>query len=431
MPDGDKVKIVSLPEQGKRVVDVHLGEKGDFTASDMTAQIRGVSSDPDDFDLLTLARSSWGTRILVGSLADMAAAKFPGDPRNILNIAKFKQLMGVLEGGAGGAAPPVTFETARTALDEMGAERFDSALEEVESQGWDHATWEKGFTLLHWSARNGKLELCKFFIGSCGADPFIQDEEGLTPKDHIEKNISVLKSTREEILAFFTQLEEIFNSGSGSGTFVLEDYVLDIGVSPMSGQKIQLPAGEGAGGDGMPGVAGAAGAQGTLASSLAGQVGVNEAGQPIDASGQPILDASGQPIQLQLDANGQPVLDASGQPIQLDSSGQPIQNLDASGQPIPTGQGGQPGQLGQFGQPGQPGQPGQFGQPGQPQVDPNVQAQAQLDQMNSMVSQYEKLLSHQERAREMESSKGLFLQDGSKIILPETSGTVTISDPEY
>lgn len=64
---------------------------------------------------------------------------------------------------------------------------YKKALEKVRNRGWDNTKWDRGYTLLHWSARKGDLELCKFFIAAVQARPNCKDDRGLTPKDHASK----------------------------------------------------------------------------------------------------------------------------------------------------------------------------------------------------------------------------------------------------
>ena len=58
------------------------------------------------------------------------------------------------------------------------------ALQKVERKGWNGTKWDRGYTLLHWAARYGDIELVNFFISGCGGDPFYIDDRGLKPIDH-------------------------------------------------------------------------------------------------------------------------------------------------------------------------------------------------------------------------------------------------------
>jgi hypothetical protein len=73
--------------------------------------------------------------------------------------------------------------------------------------------------------------LCKFFIGSCGADAFAKDTKGLTPKDHVAKNISVMKAKQEEIVELFTELEQLIGSSSSNAKI---NYVININICDES-----------------------------------------------------------------------------------------------------------------------------------------------------------------------------------------------------
>ncbi|CAD7967462.1 unnamed protein product [Amoebophrya sp. A25] len=66
-------------------------------------------------------------------------------------------------------------------------EEYRKALEKVERRGWAETKWDRGYTLLHWAARCGELELVKFLIAAFNADVNMRDERGLLPKDHAAK----------------------------------------------------------------------------------------------------------------------------------------------------------------------------------------------------------------------------------------------------
>lgn len=80
---------------------------------------------------------------------------------------------------------------------------YKKALEKVERRGWHNTQWDRGYTLLHWAARTGSLDLCKFFIVSESADPYKEDERGLKPKDH------AAKKKHQGIIDLFDTLKEV------------------------------------------------------------------------------------------------------------------------------------------------------------------------------------------------------------------------------
>lgn len=64
---------------------------------------------------------------------------------------------------------------------------YKLALDKVEHLGWKNTAFDGGYTLLHWSARCGDVELCRFLIAKYGADPRKRDDRGMLPKDHARK----------------------------------------------------------------------------------------------------------------------------------------------------------------------------------------------------------------------------------------------------
>lgn len=61
-------------------------------------------------------------------------------------------------------------------------EMYRSILLHVESEGWDSIAWKDGFTMLHWAADKGDVELCRYLLSE-GADPWMQDNLGRAPID--------------------------------------------------------------------------------------------------------------------------------------------------------------------------------------------------------------------------------------------------------
>jgi len=93
-----------------------------------------------------------------------------------------------------GIKTSLRIETVREAL----PADYRKALLKVEKRGWAGTKWDRGYTLLHWAARNGDKELCMFLIAALGADPTMRDDRGLTPKDHASKK------GYGEVVALFT-----------------------------------------------------------------------------------------------------------------------------------------------------------------------------------------------------------------------------------
>mmetsp|Transcript_20027 Transcript_20027/g.50509 ORF Transcript_20027/g.50509 Transcript_20027/m.50509 type:complete len:643 (-) Transcript_20027:775-2703(-) len=80
---------------------------------------------------------------------------------------------------------------------DMVPEEYKKAIEKVERRGWANTKWDRGYTLLHWAARTGDLDLVKFLIAAFNADVNAQDDRGLLPKDHARKK------GHSEVVVFF------------------------------------------------------------------------------------------------------------------------------------------------------------------------------------------------------------------------------------
>ncbi|CAD7967847.1 unnamed protein product [Amoebophrya sp. A25] len=60
------------------------------------------------------------------------------------------------------------------------------AIAQVAKRGWNRMKWANGFTLLHWAARSGHVELCRYFLHK-GADPNIRDDFTRSPVDYARR----------------------------------------------------------------------------------------------------------------------------------------------------------------------------------------------------------------------------------------------------
>jgi len=85
-------------------------------------------------------------------------------------------------------------------------EGYLEVLREIERSGWDAMEWEKGFTLLHWAAKNGCPQLCQQLL-SHGASPWALDDA-----QH-----SALEYARERSCSRTVAILEAGSSGALSG----------------------------------------------------------------------------------------------------------------------------------------------------------------------------------------------------------------------
>ena len=67
---------------------------------------------------------------------------------------------------------PYNVKTKLTVEETSLPDEYRKALEKVgshvEKRGWGATKWDRGYTLLHWAARNGDLELCRFLMAAEG-----------------------------------------------------------------------------------------------------------------------------------------------------------------------------------------------------------------------------------------------------------------------
>merc|ERR1712129_17217 len=58
-------------------------------------------------------------------------------------------------------------------------------MQQIDRVGWDKMQWAHGFTLLHWAARSGDVELCRRFLAQRG-DPNHCDDAGRSAIDYAQ-----------------------------------------------------------------------------------------------------------------------------------------------------------------------------------------------------------------------------------------------------
>lgn len=78
-------------------------------------------------------------------------------------------------------------------------EAYLKIMENIDNNGWETIQWARGFTLLHWAAKNNRTDLCIRFLRQ-GADPNSTDDKGRTPADYAtqKNNLEVLDVLRQE-----------------------------------------------------------------------------------------------------------------------------------------------------------------------------------------------------------------------------------------
>jgi len=69
-------------------------------------------------------------------------------------------------------------------------EQYKRVIEQIDKFGWDKMKWTKGFTLLHWAAKNNRDSLCERFMYQRG-DPNAMDDNGKTPITYARENNAV------------------------------------------------------------------------------------------------------------------------------------------------------------------------------------------------------------------------------------------------
>lgn len=69
-------------------------------------------------------------------------------------------------------------------------EPYIKVMEQIDQRGWSRMNWAKGFTLLHWAAKNNRPELCGRFLNQ-GADPREKDDAGKDALDYAKASNSI------------------------------------------------------------------------------------------------------------------------------------------------------------------------------------------------------------------------------------------------
>jgi len=64
---------------------------------------------------------------------------------------------------------------------------YVKVMDQIYQFGWDKMQWARGFTLLHWAAKNDRPELCSLFLTQ-GADAMARDDDGWTPFDYAREH---------------------------------------------------------------------------------------------------------------------------------------------------------------------------------------------------------------------------------------------------
>merc|ERR1719163_2467191 len=62
-------------------------------------------------------------------------------------------------------------------------EAYVKVIDQIEKLGWEKMVWARGFTLLHWAAKNDRADLCAHFLFQ-KADPNHKDDGGRSAFDY-------------------------------------------------------------------------------------------------------------------------------------------------------------------------------------------------------------------------------------------------------
>ncbi|CAE8596196.1 unnamed protein product [Polarella glacialis] len=82
----------------------------------------------------------------------------------------------------GGAISPLFGRSASASFPDV-PEAYRRVIDQIDLIGWDRMHWARGFTLLHWSAKHDRPELCERFLDQ-HADPHHKDESGRSALDY-------------------------------------------------------------------------------------------------------------------------------------------------------------------------------------------------------------------------------------------------------
>jgi len=74
----------------------------------------------------------------------------------------------------------------RASIDALPAP-YQEVLLQIQNSGWDSVTWKRGYTMLHWAAKESDEEMIKHLVALRG-DPGSVDEKGRSPADIAAKN---------------------------------------------------------------------------------------------------------------------------------------------------------------------------------------------------------------------------------------------------
>jgi len=97
----------------------------------------------------------------------------------------------------------------------LPAPQFES-LKQVEIRGWRHMEWEENFTLLHWAAKVGQGDLCRYLV-ELGADVHHVNAQGRSAVDLAQEN------GHTKLAAQLHELGGLSSSGPGTGHTQRED----------------------------------------------------------------------------------------------------------------------------------------------------------------------------------------------------------------
>mmetsp|Transcript_107685 Transcript_107685/g.169981 ORF Transcript_107685/g.169981 Transcript_107685/m.169981 type:complete len:1257 (-) Transcript_107685:15-3785(-) len=68
-------------------------------------------------------------------------------------------------------------------------EPYLKVLTQIEKHGWDAMNWRDGYTMLHWAASKGHIDVCKYLI-QLDADVHVKDASGRSPLDIANESLN-------------------------------------------------------------------------------------------------------------------------------------------------------------------------------------------------------------------------------------------------